>query len=129
MNIHVPARTKKQIQLKLKNANLNEGYIRRILCGSRIFHGESLVRNQNGMAKVFIINSTAKEVDLTIPPVELEECEVIPSLVRSFKGIENLEKQKQLGLRLAKLLKMLNLSDLSEEERESLIPIITNFSH
>ena len=39
-----------------------------------------MVRNQNGMAKIFIINSTAKEVDLTIPPVELEECEEIPSL-------------------------------------------------
>ena len=26
-NIHVPARTKKQIQLKLKNTNLSEGYI------------------------------------------------------------------------------------------------------
>ena len=30
---------------------------------------------------------------------------------------------------MAKLLKIFNLSDLSEEERKSLIPIITNFSH
>ena len=128
-NIHVPARTKKQIQLKLKNTNLSEGYIRKILCGPGIFLGESLVRNQNNVARVFIINSTAKEVDLTIPPVELEECEVVPSLVRSFKGVENLEKQKQLGLRSAKLLEISKLTDLSEEERESLIPIIINFSH
>ena len=68
-NIRVPARTKKQIQLKLKNTNLSEGYIRKILCGQGIFLGESLVRNQNNVARVFIINSTAKEVDLTIPPV------------------------------------------------------------
>ena len=116
-NIHVPARTKKQIQLKLKNNNLSEGYIRKILCGPGIFLGESLVRNQNNVARVFIINSTAKEVDLTILPVELEEFEVVPSLVRSFKGVENLEKQKQLGLRSAKLLEIFKLTDLSEEER------------
>ena len=102
-SIHVLARTKKRIQMKLKNTNLSEYYVRRIHCGPGIFLGQFLVRNQNNIARVFIINSTTKEVDLTIPPVELEECEVIPPLVRSFKGVENLEKQKQLGLRLAKL--------------------------
>ena len=88
-----------------------------------------MVCNQNNVARVFIINSTAKKVDLTIPPVELEECDVVPTSVRSFKGVENLEKQKQLGLRSARLLEILKLTELSEEERESLIPIIINFSH
>ena len=97
---------KKQIQMKLKNTNLREGYVRRILCGPGIFLGVFSVRNQNNMVKVFIINSTTKEVDLTIPPFELGFNLVehrIPSYVRSFNGVETLEKQKQLGLRLAKV--------------------------
>lgn len=65
--------------MRLKNPELGEGYICRIETGPGIFIGENSVRVVDQEIKVFAINSTTQDVELTIPFLELEEYVVMPS--------------------------------------------------
>ncbi|KAH0553330.1 hypothetical protein KQX54_001127 [Cotesia glomerata] len=81
----LPPRTRKSIKIPVKNYNLEEGYIKRIDCGPGIFVGEAVVKPKDGHIKIFAINCTHHPVNLTIPPVELEDFEVLPPLARSAR--------------------------------------------
>ena len=56
-----------------------------------MYLGESLVSVVNGRIQVYYINATACEVELTVPPVEIEEFEVIEPAPRSAKRTANSE--------------------------------------
>ena len=74
--IRLSARQKVLVTLPVKNNNLETGYIRKIQAGPGIFLGEVLVNSQNGFVKVFAINSTSEDTELTLPPVEIGRAHV-----------------------------------------------------
>ncbi|KAJ8685219.1 hypothetical protein QAD02_021012 [Eretmocerus hayati] len=61
VSVHLPPRTEKLCYLRVKNSNQQSGYVARLETGPGIFAGECLVTNRNGMASLFIINTTGKE--------------------------------------------------------------------
>lgn len=80
---------------------------------------KALLQNLNQKVKMYMINSINENVELTIPPVELQECVAAPTLPRTFKDIETNEKEDAVfAYRFAKLLENLHLEDLNGEERK-----------
>ncbi|KAJ8684713.1 hypothetical protein QAD02_020506 [Eretmocerus hayati] len=89
VSVHLPPRTKKLCYLRVNDSNQQSGYVVRLETGPGIFAGECLVTNKNGMASLFIINTTEKEISLTIPPVMLQE------FVETSKPIRTIGKQDE----------------------------------
>ena len=126
--ITLPARSRKIITLNT-NSNLKEGFLERIDAGNGIFLGNSLVGCENGKIKVFAINSTLRDVELTLPPVEIQEFEVLNPDEPKGKISHNLEQSSTLNTRLSKILEVLDLSCLNDEEKSSLIEVISKYPH
>ena len=110
--ICLPARTKKLVKIHLINTKLKEAYIRRIQCGPGIFAGESLVYNVEGTAKILFINSNNQQINLTLPPVELEE---YSNVFPEYLNPSNVDTKQ--ASRFAEILKLINFSDLNDEEK------------
>lgn len=123
----LPPRTKKLMKIPVKTTNLKEGYIKRINCGPDIFIGECLTLQKNGAVNLFAINSTFDHIHVTIPPVQLDEFETQPSLVRSVKS-NNLNINNNLtATRIKTLFKILKLDQLNEEEKTSILACVSEF--
>ena len=80
--IRLPARQKVLVTLPIKNNDFKTGFIRKIKAGPGIFLGEALVNPENGFVRVFAINLTSEDTELTLLPIELEDFNIV-----------NLEKQ------------------------------------
>lgn len=127
--IHLPARTKKLVKISASDTQLRDGYLARIQAGPGIFLGESLVRQEGGCVKTFAINTNPHDVDLIIAPVELEPCQVVPPRARGISVPHpSSETRTTKAKRLGRLLGTLNLSDLSEQEKQSLLPLLSDHS-
>ena len=127
--VHLPARTKKLIDIPVMNPLAKDGYIGRIQAGPGVFLGESLVSQNGGYIKTFAINSNTHDINLTLAPVELEPYYAVPPRARAA-AIPNspVEATKVEAKRLARLLEVLDLSGLNEEEKQSLLPILADYS-
>ena len=126
---HLTARTRQLISLPIENPDdVTEGYLRRIDAGPGIFIGESLVSQVNGQAKVFCINTTTRDVELTIPPIKLEEYEIMSPAFRKTGNIkDDHSSQSEKGKRIAELIKTVNMNDLNLEEKNSLTELFSDF--
>ena len=76
-NIKLPARHKVLVTLPVKRNELVSGYVQRIKAGPGIFLGEALVTPQNGKIKIFAMNATSEDIELTLPPIELEDFDIL----------------------------------------------------
>ena len=75
--INLPARVKKYIKLSIEYTDLKEGYFESIEAGIGVYLGENLVRPTDGHIKVFAINTTHSDIQITIPPIKLQEFEIL----------------------------------------------------
>ena len=75
--IRLSARQKTLITLPIKGNNPKSGYMPRIRVGPGVFMGEALVTPQNGFIRVFEINTTSENIEITLPPIRLEEFDII----------------------------------------------------
>ena len=75
--IMLPARSKTVCFVNISNSNIKEGYLPRLNLGAGIHAGNALVRNQDGKAYLYVINSNEMDTTITIPTVELEEFEIV----------------------------------------------------
>ena len=73
-----------------------------------------------------MINSTNKDVYLTIPPTELEAYEVMHAAPETIKNVK--DRQKEKAKRLIEIQKVVSLEDLNEEEKDSLLTLFFEFS-
>ena len=90
------------------------------------------MRPENGEVKVYAINTTLRDIDITIPPVKLEEIEILETSipnVYSKRDEPNNKLEKQVADRLSRLLKIFDFSTLNDEEKSSLLGPIAEFSH
>ena len=128
--IRLSARQKVLVTLPVKNNNLETGYIRKIQAGPGIFLGEVLVNSQNGFVKVFAINSTSEDTELTLPPVELEDFNFVNLEKQSLnKNDPSSEKTPAHAQRLCDIIKLLNIGHLNDEEKTYLLGIINTFPY
>ena len=119
--ICLPARAKTLIEIPLKDNNLSEGYIRKISAGPGVFIGETIVARSGEVAR-------CNDVQFTLAPVEIEECTVMSPRARtSIHPPESKKGQKERATKFARLLKVLNLNDLDEEERLSLLETVGDY--
>ena len=123
--VHLPARTKKLIDIPVMNSLAKDGYIGRIQAGPGVFLGESLVSQNGGYIKTFAINSNTHGIDLTLAPVELEPYYAVPPRARAA-AIPNstVEATKVEAKRQATR----GFRPLNEEEKQSLLPILADYS-
>ena len=126
--IVLPARSHKLIGLPI-NSELKEGYLQKIDAGVGVYLGENLVKNENGLAQIFAINTTLNDIELIVPPVQLQEFSVAPQVGNLIQVENGEEENKRLAERLAKILKALDFSHLNDEEKASLLEPISKFSY
>ena len=130
--INLPARVRKYIKLPIENTDLKEGYLESIEAGTGVYLGENLVKCTDGHIKVFAINTTHSDIQITIPPIKLQEFE-IPKIVESNSLSKKREPEnppeKSPVDRISNLLKIFNFSHLNEIERDSLLDPISEYSH
>lgn len=124
----LPPRTKKLVSIPVKNVNQRKGYVRKISLGPGIYLGEVLATQENGFIKVFAINCTTNYVNLTVPPIELEEFEIHPPLARTVRlGDPGKDNEKSAAERLSKLSTILELDELNRVEKASILKTVVDF--
>lgn len=120
--IRLPARQKTLVTLPIKGDNQKSGYLPKIRVGPGIFLGEALVTPENGYIKVFAINTTSENTEITLPPTQLEEFDIIkPEKNRPNKDNPPLETKEARAKRMCDIARLLKLDGLNEEEKSSLL--------
>lgn len=95
--------------------------------GPGIYGGECLVKNRAGYASMFIINTTAENVNLTVPPVTLEAFYSTMTPVRTVRGTNKEEKRAAIDRRVREIIKHLRLDGLTKKEKQSVIDLVTRY--
>lgn len=147
--IDLPPRQVKRVQLCVLNSKMKEGYIRRIPAGPGILIGGCVASNSNGIAEVFAVNSTTERIKLIMPPVFLEH-QAMPKdqesvddssentpiqsrvfHVRSDKDQSSPSSSKILTKeeRVEKILELMDLEGLNDEELRSVGKLVTKYSY
>ena len=128
--IRLPGRQKTLVSLPIKKTNLKTGYIRRIQAGPGIYIGESLVTPKNELVQLFVVNSNSENIELTLPPVELEDYDLVDLKRSSLNESDRFSEQEVAhAKRLCDIVKLLNLEKLNDEEKTSLLQIINAFPY
>lgn len=73
--------------MKIVNNDKLSGFIPRLNTGPGVYAGECLARNCDGRVQIFIINTTAEDLNLIIPPITLEDFDQTVVPVRTMKGV------------------------------------------
>ena len=95
-----------------------------------MYLGESLVLVVNNKIQIYCINTTACEVELTLPPVEIEEFEVMEPTPRFAKRAVNSENSTNSHRdRFQKLISELDSTNLNAEEKRNLLKTIEKFPY
>ena len=130
VDIKLKARTKQLITIPVKNPELKEGYLPLIPTGPGVYLGESLVSVANGRIKVYCINTTTCDVELTVPPVEIKEFKLGEPAPRTEKKAANSGNPiSPHSDRFEKLVSELNLTNLNSEEKTQLLNTIEKFTY
>ena len=125
--ITLPARSKTLLEIEVANKDIKEGYIRKINAGPDIFIGECLVTNIAGKAKLFAYNCSFKDINLRLPPIELEEFETDKKYIKIIKALNKCNTEDQLQKRILKIMETLNLEGLNDEEKKYVAKIVMKF--
>ena len=126
--IKLPARQKVLVTLPVKRNNLTSGYVQKIKAGPGIFLGEALVTPQDGKVKIFAINATSEDIELTLPSIELEDFDILNQ--EKLKSSNNpLEEKSTHVKRMCDIVRLLDLKSLNEEEKGSLLQTLYKFPY
>ena len=115
---------KNYIKLTVANLDINEGYLARLNLGPGIYIGDALVEVRENLVSLYCINSSASEVELTKPPVTLDEFEMVKFKNQTLKETSKNQEDDKIG----RLVDILNISDLNIDERKNLLYTISKFS-
>ena len=124
---YLPARTKSLIQISIQNSNRSTGYTPKINAGPGVLIGECLVTNKNGKTNLFAINTTSEDMNIIIPPIKLEGYDCTLKPVRVIRTTDRSETKAELQLRINKILELLDLKDLDQEEGDSIIKLVSEY--
>ncbi|CAB0043096.1 unnamed protein product [Trichogramma brassicae] len=118
--LFLPARTKTLVAVKLQPNSASNGYVPRIDAGPGIFTGECLVTNTSNEAKLFFINATVEDVELTMAPVALVAFDTVDKkAVRIARPVSSEANSASPAERVDKIIQSLALEGLNAEEMKS----------
>ena len=112
--------------VRIANPALSHGYEARVQTEPGIYIRKCLVKNKEGLAWMFVINTGYKDVNLIIPPVELEEFTGVPASIRTIWQANIEDPAQDLEKRISAIVQALDLEDLNEEERASVIALVSH---
>ena len=128
--IKLPARNKTLVTLLVKTNSLKTGYLKRIQAGTGVYIGEVLVTPKEGYIKIFSINSTPENIEVTLPPIELEEFDIIDHTKLSLNKTDPYsEKETAHAKRMCEIVKLLDFEKLNNEEKLKVMQIINHFPY
>ncbi|CAB0043459.1 unnamed protein product [Trichogramma brassicae] len=126
--LFLPARTKTLVAVKLQPNSASNGYVPRIDAGPGIFAGECLVTNASNEAKLFFINATVEDVELTMAPVALVAYDTVDKkAVRIARPVSGEANSASPAERIDKIMQSLALEGLNSEEIKSVREIVSKF--
>lgn len=123
VKVMLAARTKKLVNLEVLNKDKKEGYVENIDIGPGIFAGKCLTTIKDGKCSIFVINTNNFDVEASIPPIEVDDFLELPKAERSIKMSEEEHKE-----RMDKLKELIDLSELNQEEKDSILDIVADYS-
>ena len=126
--IKLPARHKVLVTLPVKRNELLSGYVQKIKAGPGLFLGEALVTPQNGKIKIFAMNATSEDIELTLPPIELEDFDILNQEKLTSSDSHSEEKAIRIK-RMCDVVRHLDLNGLNEEEKRSLLLTLYKFPY
>lgn len=126
MKMRIPGRSRQVVKLQLLKSSLKEGYIPRIEVNPNVFLGECVVNNDNESCNVFIVNTSHEDVEVDIPPQQLEEFDNISDMFESSSDEEE-EQITAPSKRIEKIKSILELQHLNQEEREHIYNLVYEF--
>lgn len=92
--VRLPARSRAVTHVRVINSDVSEGYIPRLPAREGVYLGDAIVRNQNGKAYMYAINTTSEDIEITVPVVELQPVDIINKLPKT----RNQREESTLGL-------------------------------
>ncbi|CAB0034770.1 unnamed protein product [Trichogramma brassicae] len=126
--LFLPARTKTLVAVKLQPNSASNGYVPLDDAGPGIFAGECLVRNASNEAKLFFINATVENVELTMAPVALVAFDTVDKkAVRIARLVSGEATSASPVERVDKIMQSLALEGLNGEEMKSVKEIVSKF--
>jgi len=92
----VPPRSELTLNIKVTNPEIKTGYIPKLNACKGEFMGDAIVTTQDGRISLKVINTLEETLQLSIPPLEIQEIEQLSKIVPDEETIEiNEEKKKQ----------------------------------
>ena len=124
----INARSRQIISVPIENADIVTGYLPLVITGTAVFLRENIIRQVDGCAKVYGLNTTTRNVELTIPPLEIEECEVIkPGPCTARQAEPNKHARSENGEKLYILLKNIDFNEHTVKEKNSILNSISHY--
>ena len=124
--IIIPARTRKQIFIRIANPKMKSGYIPKLNAGPQVYLGNAVVSNRRGVAYLYAINSSDEDIELAIPTVKLYPYEEANN--NNYDNeINEVDKSESRTVesRITKILQLLRLDHLNEKEKTNVINLVT----
>ena len=123
-------RTKHLIKIPIKNKDLKTGYLKRVNTGEGVYLGEALVSNNDGYAFAFCTNTTTKNINLSLPSVEIKPFETFDPPPRTAqKSDSQVDPDEANATHLAKIAELLPLKELNDEEVASVLSVINEYTY
>ncbi|KYN27480.1 hypothetical protein ALC57_03135 [Trachymyrmex cornetzi] len=149
--VTIPARTRKQIYIRIANPEIKYGYVPKLNTGPQVYLGNAVVSNRNGKGHLYVINTSNEDIALAIPTVSIHPFQesdddsretVETSLLNdSYEAIEtslpndsyeiietSLSNESCSQIRVERIMPLLRLDHLNEEEKANVIKLVTKHS-
>lgn len=121
--ITLPARTRKQVFVRVANPEIKYGYVPKLNAGPQVYLGNAVVSNHHGVAYLYAINSSGEDIELAIPTVKIYPFDELSQRKESIKIHSDSGKRED---RIGKILRLLRLEHLNEEEKLNVTRLVTN---
>lgn len=120
--LRIPARSRAVSHVRILNHEAEDGYIPRLNVHEGVYLGNAVVKNRNGKAYLYAINTTPHDVEIPVPAVKLERIDAISKSIP--KSSESSSKPIQtpalgLGSSNSKSSKSSEFANSSNSNRES----------
>lgn len=132
----ISARSRTTFYIKVKNSDVQVGYVPRLRVSKGIYLGNAVVENREGIAYLQAINTNDTDYELVVPTLELEEIEQLGDQRDQATTTHEVltvtmaddKETKENKHRINEINKLLRLEHLNQEEAENVASLISEHS-
>lgn len=117
--VMLAAGSKQLVAIEAQNKDKQYGFVERLEMGPELYAGQCLTYVEKGWCSIMIMNTNVHPVEITVPPVEIQDFVELPIPERSIKMREKERKERS-----DKLNEFINLDHLNEEKRKKIWGLI-----